>query len=539
MRDQPLESPGEVRAQLSSSDALTGGDPPALHLARLAAHLLGAPVALVASLGQGSSIRLHLSTLGPQGIPGSSFNNARAICEYVVRSGETLLISNILEGADHAGEVGTMAISYAGVPISFDAASPTGALCVMDRRVRDWTAAEAELLHEIAGAIAALPHLDAYRRETRLRKSHEFDAIGRLAGGIAHDFNNLFTAIKGHADLLLDEVSTIDPLRRDLEEIRNSTERAAFLTQQLLAFSRRLILQPRLLDLRRLIPEWIERARGDLQIGLRIDPAIDRIMADPDQIERAIGCIVANAREAVRDGGEVTVTASNTTLDEATSRSFPYTVEPGPYVRIAISDTGHGMDPETLERIFEPYFTTREPPLAMGLGLSTAYGIVKQSGGYIWATSEPAQGTTLEILLPSHPGPMGLRPPDPAPEPAPAPETILLVEDEQIVRSLVQRILTSDGYEVLVAADGNEALRIAHEHPERIHLLLTDLSMPGMSGRELAARITEIRPDLRVLFISGYTDDEDFRQAGNLFGSFLEKPFTPEDLKARVREVLD
>jgi PAS domain S-box-containing protein len=388
--------------------------------------------------------------------------------------------------------------------------------------------------------------LTAHKRlEAQIRQSLKLDAVGRLAGGVAHDFNNLLTAIRGHTELLLEDLAPADPLRADLEEIRRSAERAALLTRQLLAFSRKQVLQPRLLDLRQSLPTMagvLRRRLGEANdLLIEFAPDLGRVKVDPDQLEAVLSSLVHNARDAMPAGGVVRITASNATLDDGFSRRFPYRVQPGPYVLLTVQDEGIGMDEVTQERIFEPFFTTKEPGKGTGLGLSTVYGIVKQSGGYIWADSAVGRGATMQIYLPRveegevvPPAALGAEGGE-----ARTAETILLVEDEDAVRSLARRILERRGYTVLEARHGMEALQVAESFTSTIHLLLTDLTMPEMNGRVLAERLAVLRPGMRVLFMSGYTEDDIFRRGALEAGAaFLEKPFTPKSLSDKVRDTL-
>ncbi|HEX2094085.1 MAG TPA: PAS domain S-box protein, partial [Longimicrobiaceae bacterium] len=335
-------------------------------------------------------------------------------------------------------------------------------------------------------------------------QAQKFDAIGRLAGGVAHDFNNLLTAIRGNAELLLLDIPPDDPGREDVEEIRRAAERAAGLTRQLLAFSRRQVLQPRVLDLNAVVLDMermLRRLIGeDVELVTRLERTAAHVRADPGQLEQVLLNLAVNARDAMPSGGRLIVETRNARLDEELKRTYPYVV-PGPYVLLAVTDTGHGMDRETQERVFEPFFTTK--PRGTGLGLSTVYGIVKQSGGYIWVYSEPENGTTFRIYLPPVEAPSEEAAPGPgAAAPTRGAETVLLAEDEETVRRLAKRVLQRSGYTVLEAADGEEALRVAEAHRGPIHLLVTDVVMPRLGGRDLAARLLAARPGLRVLYVS-------------------------------------
>jgi nitrogen-specific signal transduction histidine kinase len=383
------------------------------------------------------------------------------------------------------------------------------------------------------------------RSEQQFRQSQKMEAIGRLAGGIAHDFNNLLTGITGYSELLLNSLKPEDPMRGNLEEIRKAAARAASLTHQLLAFSRQQVLRPVILDLNALLAnlhKMLRRLIGeDIELVTLLGPGLGRVKADRGQMEQVIMNLVVNARDAMPEGGRLILETANEELDEAYARTHPPT-EPGSYVMLAISDTGCGMGPDTLARIFEPFFTTKEQGKGTGLGLSTVYGIIKQSDGYIWAYSEPGQGTTFKVYLPQVQGEVSVEA-ETVPAPVELPlgsETVLLVEDEDSVRNLVRTILRKNGYTVLEARHGAEALRVAIQHTGPIHLMLTDVVMPLMSGRQLAERLAPLRPDMKVMYMSGYTDQAIVHHGVLEPGTiFLQKPFTPNSLACKVREVLD
>ena len=382
--------------------------------------------------------------------------------------------------------------------------------------------------------------------EQQLRQSQKMEAVGRLAGGIAHDFNNLLMVISGYSEFLLERLGAEPHLRGPAQEIASASERASSLTRQLLAFSRKQMLAPRIVNLNDVATENIKmltRMIGeDVDLVMVPSPNLWPVRADAGQIEQVIMNLAINARDAMPSGGKLTIETSNVTLDEDYAR-FHAPLRPGDYVMVAISDTGVGMDMETQSHIFEPFFTTKGPK-GTGLGLSTVYGIVKQSGGYIWVYSEVGRGTTFKIYLPrvASTG-------EPAAQVAapvefhkvePGTETILLVEDEANLRYLARQYLEKQGYKVIEAADGAVAMQIAVAHESVIHLLLTDVIMPGMNGRELAQRISEIRPNVKVLYMSGYTENV-IGHNGMLDAGvrLLQKPFNLRDLKSKVREVLD
>lgn len=390
----------------------------------------------------------------------------------------------------------------------------------------------------------ALDVTDRKLLERQLRGAQRMEAIGRLAGGVAHDFNNLLTVIDGHANLLLDETQEGEPLRRDIQQVRQAAARATALTRQLLAFSRRQFLKPQAVDVNEAVVEMqqlLHRLIGeDIRLHIDLAPEVGLVEVDPSQFEQVLMNLAVNARDAMPDGGTLTVTTRDATIDAAMAGQFSFQVEPGDYVRIDVTDTGQGMRPDVAQRAFEPFFTTKSEGEGTGLGLATVYGIVKQSRGYIWVHSEPDVGTRFEIYLPrverSGLAPAGREEEHDA---IGGTETILLVEDEDAVRSLARRVLQRKGYRVLEARNGVEALQTCEEHGGVIDLILTDVVMPSMSGTELVQRLRSIT-DLRPLFMSGYTEDEVFRRGiGTDEVPFLEKPFTPDSLARKVREVLD
>ena len=397
----------------------------------------------------------------------------------------------------------------------------------------------------VVGAVLTFRDItEARQLEEQLRQSQKMEAIGQLAGGVAHDFNNLLTAINGYSSLALQRTNEREPIRGYLEEIKKAGDRAANLTRQLLAFGRKHMLQPVALSLNDVVADlnkMLRRLIGeDVRLTAKFDPALKKIKADAGQIEQVIVNLVVNARDAMPHGGNLTIETGNFEVD-GDYASNHVGVRPGSYAMLAVSDTGVGMDDETRARIFEPCLTTTEKGKGTGLGLSTVYGIVKQSGGNIWVYSEPNQGTVFKVYLPQ------LRdasePTETATVETPMPrgsETILLVEDEDVVRSLAQEVLEQAGYRVFSVSSGNEALRLFQESAERIDLLLTDVVMSEMSGKELADRLADLRPAMRVLFMSGYTDEAIVHHGivdSNV--QFIQKPFSPESLAKKIREVLD
>jgi two-component system cell cycle sensor histidine kinase/response regulator CckA len=380
--------------------------------------------------------------------------------------------------------------------------------------------------------------------EEQLSQAQKMEAVGRLAGGVAHDFNNLLTAILGYSNLVLDELEPNHPARVDVQEMKRAGESAAALTQQLLAFSRKQILQPQVLDLNEVVTRadsLLQRLIGEhIALVTSLDRRLDHVSADPGQLEQVILNLALNARDAMPAGGKLTIETANVDLDDAYVSQHGG-ASPGPHVMLAVSDTGVGMDAATQARIFEPFFTTKRRGEGTGLGLATVHGIVNQSGGSIWVYSEPGRGTTFKVYFPR--APHGERPPAAAPartEALGGSETVLLAEDQPEVRSIACTVLRRYGYRVLEAADGDEALRIVRAHREPIHVLLSDVVMPSMSGPELAHLVQLEHPGIRVLYASGYTDDAIVRHGVLDPGvAFLQKPFTPTSLLRKIRELLD
>jgi len=379
--------------------------------------------------------------------------------------------------------------------------------------------------------------------EHQLRQAQKMEAVGRLAGGVAHDFNNLLMVIRGHTELSLDRLRADDWHYRKVEQIQKAADRAAGLTRQLLAFSRMQVLQPKVIDLNAVVAEMgkmLPRLIGeDIELSIQVEPRLAHVKADPGQMEQVILNLAVNARDAMPRGGKLVIETANVELDEAYARRHPPLV-PGRHVMLAVTDNGIGMGAETQSHIFEPFFTTKEKGKGTGLGLATVYGVVKQSGGYIWVYSEPGRGTTLKIYLPRVEEPVEpSRPAQLAGELPQGSETILLAEDERDVREVAREFLGMCGYTVLEAKDGVQAIEIASRHPGPIHLLVTDMVMPAMSGRELAARLAPLRREMKVIYMSGYTEYASVRQ-GELQQDevLLTKPFTRSSLARTVREVL-
>jgi PAS domain S-box-containing protein len=396
----------------------------------------------------------------------------------------------------------------------------------------------------VIGLIGLSRDITEFKRlEDQLRQAQKMEAVGRLAGGIAHDFNNLLTVINGCSEMMLSRL-TINDDRELTKAIRNAGERATSLTRQLLAFSRKQVLQPRVVSLTPLVTELSKMLRPligeDIELSIAAAPTLGLAKVDPSQFEQAIINFAVNARDAMPHGGRLTIEAHDAELDEDYALRYPE-VRPGQYVQVSVSDSGHGMDAAIQSRIFEPFFTTKRAGAGTGLGLAMVYGFVKQSGGHIDVQSAPGAGTTFHVYLPRADQKISASVPRAERTNVQAGrETVLLVEDEDAVRALVSRVLRSCGYTVLEARNGQEAIGLAEQRDADIDLLVTDLVMPRMSGRELADQLVRMRPSLRVLFMSGYTDEAVIRHGVEEADvAFLQKPFTPAILSRKVRDVLD
>jgi signal transduction histidine kinase/CheY-like chemotaxis protein len=399
---------------------------------------------------------------------------------------------------------------------------------------------------DLLGAVVVFEDIAERKQlEAQLRRAQRMEAVGRSAGGVAHDFNNLLMVIKGYSDLMLDRLSPGEPFRKNADEIKKAADRAASLTRQLLAFSRMQVLQPKVLDLNAVVAEMGKMLprliREDIELTIVTKASLGRVRADQSQIEQVILNLVVNARDAMPQGGKLTIETANVDLDVGYARRHAG-VSPGSYVMLAVSDTGVGMDAETQAHIFEPFFTTKGLGKGTGLGLATVYGVVKQSGGWIWVYSELGRGATLKIYLP--------RVEEVAEEvelsktvaaPPRGSETILLVEDQDSIRELARQFLEGSGYTVLEARDGSDALEIAERQQGVIDLLVTDVVMPKMGGPELAYCLSTSRPQLRVLYMSGYAEHAGANDHGMAGGdtASLQKPFALDTLARKVREVLD
>jgi signal transduction histidine kinase len=410
----------------------------------------------------------------------------------------------------------------------------------LERELRDCAERKARMQAEAARQRA---ETSLRTTEEQLRHAQKMEAVGRLAGGIAHDFNNILSVILSYTTFAIDVLKPGDPMRDDLETVRGAGERAADLTRQLLAFSRQQVLEPRVMDLAKIvraIEKMLARLVGE-DVSVSVMPVLDsgKIYADPGQVEQVIMNLVVNARDAMPRGGKITVEINNAELDDEYAAAHP-SVTAGSYVMLAVTDTGVGMDRATQARIFEPFFTTKEVGKGTGLGLSTVYGIVQQSKGHIWLYSEPGQGTTFRVYFPrTDKEAVDLRTPVP-PRSLHGTETVLVVEDEDQVRAIMSSVLRRNGYTVLEAHNGLAALQLCESHGEPIDLVVTDVIMPTMGGKELAERILKLRPSLKVLFVSGYTENTIIHHGVLERGiAFLQKPITPKAFATKVREVLE
>jgi PAS domain S-box-containing protein len=396
---------------------------------------------------------------------------------------------------------------------------------------------------EFMGSLALVTDItDSKSVEEQLRQSQKMEAVGRLAGGVAHDFNNMLSVILSFTSLALDELPPDSSVRADLQEVLRAGERSRELTKQILAFSRKQLLAPQILDpnasLRALEPMLRRLIGEDVQLKLTLDPQLGRVRADPNQLEQVLMNLAVNARDAMPRGGMLTIETMNVELDQQYTKTHLETT-PGPHVMIAVTDTGVGMDHATQARVFEPFFTTKGPGEGTGLGLSTVFGIVKQSGGSIWLYSEPGRGTTFKIYFPRSDEREVTTSARPVPARSLGNETILLVEDEAMLRNLVASILRRAGYQVLVAARPSEALSLAQSHAGHIDLLFTDVVMPEFTGKQLAEKILAMRPTIRVLYMSGYTENTIVHHGVLDEGIvFLPKPLTPDAVLDKVRTAL-
>jgi two-component system cell cycle sensor histidine kinase/response regulator CckA len=379
--------------------------------------------------------------------------------------------------------------------------------------------------------------------EDQFRQSQKMEAVGRLAGGIAHDFNNLLMVVSGYTEVLLDQLPAGHPLQTKAQAIRQASDRATALTRQLLAFSRKQHLELKVIDLNAIVTDMERLLRPligeDIEVSTSLAPTTGCTRADAGQLEQVIMNLVVNAKDAMPNGGKLSIRTAAVTLDESYRPENTF-IKHGPYVMLSVSDTGHGMDRDTQARVFEPFFTTKEKGKGTGLGLSTVYGIIKQTGGYVFVQSEPGRGSVFTIYFPRVDEPIEALNPNPATLASTGgSETILLVEDEESVRQLIRETLESRGYRILEAENGQAALALAASHPDPIHLVVTDVVMPGLSGHEFIQQLLPARPDAKILYLSGYAEDAVSSpiNPGDL-KAFLQKPFTLQNLTRKVREVL-
>jgi PAS domain S-box-containing protein len=395
----------------------------------------------------------------------------------------------------------------------------------------------------VAAVVAFIDTTEIRSLEAQVRQSSKMEAVGQLAGGVAHDFNNLLTVIMSYSAMLLDRLDSADANREDVQEIAAAADRAAALTRQLLAFSRKQVMQPQVIDINAVVGEvenMLRRLIGeDIELQITLDPVVATINADPGQLQQVLMNLVVNARDAMPEGGRLSISTWNSTLSVESAEGVLRAVD-GDYVVLTVSDTGTGMTPEVQQRLFDPFFTTKDQGRGTGLGLSTVYGIVKQSCGEIFVYSELGEGSSFNVYFPRFSASPERRPAVKVLEVPTGSETVLLVEDDENVRNLVTRVLTGFGYKVLVAAGGGEALAIVSDPDTHIDVVITDVVMPGINGRELIEQLVETRPGMASLLMSGYTDDEVLRR-GVLRGetAFLQKPFTGAQLARKIRAVLN
>jgi signal transduction histidine kinase/ActR/RegA family two-component response regulator len=536
-------------------------------LARLAAIVCDAPTALIGFIDAErlclkAKVRLSATEAPRQSAP---------LAEHALISRDLLIVEDAHLDERFSSDLfvagAPRARFYVGAPLLTDSGHALGVLAVMDRVPRTITSEQRVALLALASLIMSqlekrrsaaylstlsdqiIDEVTRRRRaeeslrecEEQFQQSQKMESVGRLAAGVAHDFNNLLVVILGNSDFLLEKLESDDSISLRVKEIRKAGQWAAALTRQLLAFSRKRILNPEVIELDRVVADMnriLKRLIGeDVDLLTALQASEGRIEADPGQIEQAIMNLVINARDAMPSGGKLTIETRNVSLDEGYT-STHLGARPGHYVMLSVSDTGCGMDAETKRKVFEPFFTTKEPGQGTGLGLSTVYGIVKQAGGNIWVYSEVGKGTTFTIYLPRvmKMEEMALS----QREAARGTETILVVEDEQMVREIILEILATHGYGVIEARTGAEAFQASERHEGEIDLLITDVVLPGMSGREVAEKFLQASQQTRVLYISGYTESTIVHHGVLTSGTpFLQKPFTADALLRKVRKVLD
>jgi signal transduction histidine kinase/CheY-like chemotaxis protein len=543
-------------------------------LTRLAVQLLGVPAAFISLVDANRDFYKSACGFG-EPLASARELTGLTFCHYTVAQNTPLVIPDTAADPLYRGvpTVCTLGVAaYVGVPLVIEGQA-IGAFCTIDTRPRNWTADEVRVLVELAasaqreielrGAVAtahtAVSALEVQREQLErandqlheqaieqgrlafeLQQAQKMEAVGQLAGGIAHDFNNLLTVIGAHSTFLLNELPPLHPGRDDAQAIQQSANRAATLTRDLLAFSRRQILRPMVTDLNSVAAEtqrFVARVLPeDVTVALHLDPEVPAVLVDASQLQQVLVNLVVNSRDAMPEGGSVTIGTRSESVERAVGNGVP----PGRYSVLSVADTGIGMDDATRAHIFEPFFTTKEVGKGSGLGLSTVYGIVKQSGGHILVASALGQGATFDIYLPVTDE--GLAAPEEVQaggESSKAMATILLVEDDPAVRRIEMRVLTGEGFRVLEARDGQTAIDVANRYEGRIDLVISDAVLPGMNGAAALRQIRAARPECRGMLVSGYTEDEMARRGIWDAGlAFLQKPFTAADLALRVRRTL-
>lgn len=490
-----------------------------------------------------SADQLHGTTIPwDKGIAGAVFSTGRPeIISAVHQDPRHFSMTDRLTGYDSRDMIV--------VPLKRHGGEPIGVIEILNKTTGPVSRDDLDMLIVVASiAAAAIERTNTAetlrQKDLQLQQSQKMEAMGRLAGGIAHDFNNLLTVMQGFSELLLGALTPATPMRKFAEEILQAVERATGLTKQLLTFSRKQVLEPRIVTLNELvlnIEKMLRQLIGkDISLLPNLDPQLGLVKADPGQIEQVIMNLAVNARDAMPMGGSLTIETANVELDDRAIQQI-HGLHPGRYVMLAVTDTGFGMDQATQAKLFEPFFTTKAPGKGTGLGLSIVYGIVKQSNGHVAVLSEVGHGTTFKIYLPQVEAPASASPlAAPTPDAARGSETILVVDDEEQIRNLACGVLQTKGYRVLTAGNGREALRICRESSEPIHLLVTDLVMPDMNGRDLVRYATPLQPAMHVLYVSGYPDDAELRsEEAPGKAAFLQKPFNSETLLHRIRQTLD